>query len=98
MTALRNHKLLTLAGIALVWRLMFILIFPGPNTLATIQAIPALYGDTLVRVSVVPVSGASVSVPALLPEAGGALGALPLVVLGLALIAAGYRVRRVRVS
>ncbi|MEX2090241.1 MAG: glycosyltransferase family 39 protein, partial [Bacteroidota bacterium] len=31
MTALRNHKLLALAGLALVWRLMFVLIFPGPN-------------------------------------------------------------------
>jgi hypothetical protein len=31
MTFLRNHRLLTLAGLALTWRLMFIIIFPGPN-------------------------------------------------------------------
>ncbi|MBI3111696.1 MAG: glycosyltransferase family 39 protein [Ignavibacteriales bacterium] len=31
MTVLRNHKLLTLAGAAFAFRLLFVLIFPGPN-------------------------------------------------------------------
>lgn len=74
-------------------------VFPGPNVLATIQAIPALYGATLVRVSVTQVSGASAPAPVLLPESGGSLEALPIVAFGLLLTLASYRVRRrVRVS
>ncbi len=68
--------------------------FPGPNALATLQAIPALYGDTLARVNVVPASSAGAPIPALLPEAGGALDALPIVALGATLIAAGVLARR----
>jgi hypothetical protein len=67
--------------------------FAGPNTLATLQAIPALYGQTLVRVKVVPASEASVA-GVLLPEAGGAIDALPILSLGLALIGAGALARR----
>jgi hypothetical protein len=71
-------------------------VFPGPNALATLQAIPALYGETLVRVRVVP---ANVAAPALLPVAGGALESWPMLTLGAALIAAGVLSRRrVRVS
>jgi prenyltransferase beta subunit len=65
-------------------------VFPGANTLATLQAIPALIGDTLVRVT--PASGAAV--PALLPVAGGAIEALPIAALGAILIAAGILMRR----
>ncbi len=71
---------------------------PGPNALATVQAIPALNGDTLVQVRVVPASGLSAPEAVLLPEAGGSTGALPIAAAGLILIAAGYGVRRVRVS
>jgi hypothetical protein len=65
-------------------------VFPGANPLATLQAIPALIGDTLVRVT--PASGAAV--PALLPVAGGAIEALPIAALGAILIAAGILMRR----
>ena len=68
--------------------------FSGPNALATLQAIPALYGDTLVRVNVAPASSAVAPISALLPEAGGALDALPIVALGATLIAAGVLARR----
>jgi len=67
--------------------------FAGPNVLATLQAIPALYGQTLVRVKVVPASDAS-AVGVLLPEAGGSIDALPIVSLGLTLIGAGVLARR----
>jgi len=81
-------------------------VFSGPNALATIQAIPALYGQTFVRVRVVPASAAPAVV--LLPEAGASLNApgaallsaaLLSAALGLALMAAGFLMRRrVRVS
>jgi hypothetical protein len=67
-------------------------VFPGANTLATLQAIPALTGDTLVRVRVVPMSSAAA--PTLLPVAGGAIDALPVAALGAILIAAGVLMRR----
>ena len=70
-------------------------VFPAPNVLATLQAIPALYGVSLAQLRSVPASG--VSAPALLPEAGGVFNAAAPAVLGLALLVAGYRVRRVRV-
>ncbi len=68
--------------------------FAGPNVLATLQAIPALHGQTLVRVKVVPASDASAAGVPLLPEAGGSIDALPIVSLGLALIGAGVLARR----
>jgi hypothetical protein len=74
-------------------------VFPGPNALATLQAIPALQGNTFVRVSVVPASGGSAPIPVLLPVAGDVVDALPIIVPGAVLIAAGLVVRRrVRVS
>lgn len=73
--------------------------FPGPNPLATLQAIPALYGNTLTPVSVVPALGASAPAAMLLPESGSPFDALSMGALGMALIAAGYLARhRVRVS
>lgn len=75
-------------------------VFPGANTLATLQAIPALFGTTFVQLNVVPAAGASAPVAVLLPEAGSALDASPvLALLGAMLIAAAFLARRrVRVS
>lgn len=77
-------------------------VFPGPNVLATLQAIPALYSDTLVRVGVVPAARAEAAAPVLLPEAGGAhpeWGGASIFLLGALLLAAGFLARRrVRVS
>ena len=73
-------------------------VFPGPNILATLQAIPALFGDTLVRVNVAPASAPSATVPVLLPESGASFEMLSLIALGLVLIGIGHRMRRVRVS
>ena len=75
--------------------------FPGDNVLATLQAIPAVAGVTLVQVRRVPTasapSAATAEAPALLPEAGGVslltLGSLFLVA-GLALALTGRRLRR----
>ncbi|HLF27274.1 MAG TPA: prenyltransferase/squalene oxidase repeat-containing protein [Anaerolineae bacterium] len=69
-------------------------VFPGPNALATLQAVPALYGNTLVQVNVVPATGTGTTSTPLLPEAGGVLDALPALALGLTLLAAGYTARR----
>jgi len=77
----------------------FQLTFPGQNALATLQAIPALYGNTLARVNVVPASGTSAPAVVLLPEAGGTFDTLWIGALGLVLVAAGVLARRrVRVS
>ncbi len=73
--------------------------FPGPNTLATLQAIPALYGETLTRVSVI--RGVGFPADALLPEAGSPFDPLPIGALGMALVVVGrlsVARRRVRVS
>jgi len=68
--------------------------FPGPNALATLQAVPALYGYTLVRVNVVGVPSSSANAPALLPVAGSAPDGTPALALGAMLIAAGVLSRR----
>lgn len=73
--------------------------FPGPNVLATLQVVPALYGRTLAHVSVVRASGSSAPTTVLLPTAGGSIDALSIAAPGLILVAAGYLARRrVRVS
>lgn len=74
-------------------------VFPGPNVLATLQAVPVLYGETLAQVSAVPRSGASAPAPVLLPESGASLNAPPIFALGAIFIVAGHLARRrVRVS
>lgn len=73
--------------------------FPGPNALSTLQAIPALAGNTLVQVSVVRAASADTAAPVLLPVAGEATSAMMPLIVGVLLIVAGYLVRkRVRVS
>jgi prenyltransferase beta subunit len=73
-------------------------VFPGPNVLATLQAIPALNGETFVRVNVVRASSGGAP-PVLLPESGGVRDALPVLALGAVLVSIGLRARRrVRVS
>lgn len=74
-------------------------VFPGPNILATLQAIPALYGDTLVSVSVVRAASTEAAPPVLLPESGGESAVPALLAFGAASIAAGVLLRRrVRIS
>lgn len=68
--------------------------FPGPNILATLQAIPALYGNTLVSVNVVRAADTNAAEVVLLPEAGGASNFIMIGTVGLALIMAGYLLRR----
>jgi hypothetical protein len=66
---------------------------PGANVLATIQAIPALKGATLVSVPVVRATVAAP--PQTLPIAGGELVAWPvwLVIIGIVLVGAGLLTR-----
>ena len=73
---------------------------PGANLLATMQAVPALKGATLVHVPVMRASGAALAAstppPQTLPVAGGALSRLPLalIVAGVLMVSAGWFVRR----
>lgn len=85
--------------------------FPGDNVLATIQAVPAVAGVTLANLPRVSTAatpgtgaagGAAGAEPELLPEVGGvtslALAGGVLVVLGLALVLAGWRLRHARTA
>jgi hypothetical protein len=83
--------------------------FPGDNVLATIQAVPAAAGVTLANLPQVSTAatpgmgaagGAAGAEPELLPQAGGVIPlariAGLLIVLGLALVVAGWRLRYTR--
>jgi hypothetical protein len=70
---------------------------PDDNLLATVQALPALAGETLPLATMdVGAAAAAAAPPATIPETGGpALAlALPLVLSGLALTASGFALRR----
>ncbi|MCL7454075.1 MAG: cell wall anchor protein [Anaerolineae bacterium] len=70
---------------------------PDDNLLATVQALPALAGETLpLATMAVGAAAATPAAPETIPETGGpALGlALPLVLSGLALAAGGWALRR----